>query len=149
MTGWRIGYAIAPKDVVNRIRKLQLHTNTNTCTFIQKGAVAALEGDHSHIGKYNMELNKKANILNKYFNESILKNVPDGGFFAFLDISGTDLNSNAFSARLIKEKHVATSPGISFGKEWDSHIRISLLENYDRFKIGIERLKEFILINSK
>jgi aspartate aminotransferase len=149
MTGWRIGYAIAPKDVINRMRKLQLHTNTNTCTFIQKGAAAALEGDHSHIGKYNMELNKKANILNEYFNENILKNIPDGGFFAFLDISGTDLNSNAFSARLIKEKHVATSPGISFGKEWDSYIRISLLEDYDRFKVGIERLNEFILTNSK
>ena len=61
-----------------------------------------------------------------------------------MNISKTGLSSNAFSAQFIKECRVATSPGIAFGKEWDTHIRVSLIENVERFRTGIVKLASFI-----
>lgn len=144
MTGWRIGYAIAPPHLINTMRKIQLHTNTNTCGFIQMGAIEALRGDHSHLTRFNSELIEKVKIMTKYLGKDVMTSPTEGGFFSFLNISKTGLSSNAFSAQFIKECRVATSPGIAFGKEWDTHIRVSLIENVERFRKGIVKLASFI-----
>ncbi len=144
MTGWRVGYLLAPERLVKKMKKLQVHLNTNTCAFIQKAALAALTGSQEHLTVYNSQLAEKASFLSTVFDSNILPARPEGGFFAFLDISMTQMNSNEFASRLIQEKSVATSPGIAFGKTCDDKIRISLIEDIDRFKDGLTRIVEFM-----
>jgi len=145
MTGWRIGYAIFPEKLREKFFKLQQHINTNTCTFIQKGAIEALNGDKSHIMVYNNKLKERAMAINNVLKfQSIVSCVlPKGGLFAFLNISKTGMKSNNFAANLIKEKHVATTPGIAFGKDWDDYIRISLATNKKDIYLGIKLICDF------
>ena len=70
--------------------------------------------------------------------------IPEGGFFAFLNIGKTGLDSNSFCARLIEETGVATTPGVAFGEQWDDHIRISFATDDAIVKEGIELIEKFI-----
>lgn len=145
MTGWRIGYAVFPDKLREKFFKLQQHINTNTCTFVQKGAIAALDGDKDYIMIYNNKLKERAMIINYVLkSQSIVGYVlPKGGLFAFLNISKSGMNSNDFAANLIEEKHVATTPGIAFGKDWDDYIRISLATNKEDIYLGIKLICDF------
>lgn len=128
MTGWRLGYAIGPKAVVARMNKIQQHINTNTCTFIQKGACAIYRNVPAHIRPYVEELKKRA----EYFHGSLAKSkmlngtMPKAGFFYFADISKTKLTSNDFCSQLLLATGIASTPGIAFGRKWDDHVRFSL-----------------------
>lgn len=128
MTGWRIGYIAVPKKFINTINKLQQHINTNTCTFVQKGAVAALDGTDFHIQDYNIKLKQRFNLLKEFsYSQDIIKyKISEAGFFAFGDISKTNMTSNDFCSLLIEKTGIAMTPGIAFGKDWDDYIRISL-----------------------
>jgi aspartate aminotransferase len=131
MTGWRIGYAVFPEKLREKFFKLQQHINTNTCTFVQKGAIEALDGDKNHIMIYNNKLKERARAINNVLkSQSVVSFVlPKGGLFAFLNISKSGMKSNDFAVKLIEKEHIATTPGIAFGKDWDDYIRISLATN--------------------
>jgi len=145
MTGWRIGYLVADQSLVHTVSLIQQHLNTNTCTFVQKGAVAAFDLEEAYLKSYNQELAEKAGYMQKAFSSSTsLKLVPpQGGLFAFLNIAGTGLSSDAFSTELLKRENVVVTPGIAFGKNWDDHIRISLVTGKAEFEKGIDLIKEF------
>lgn len=146
MTGWRIGYAVLPDSLCNKVLKLQQHINTNTCTFIQYGALAALSGSAEHIVDYNTKLRNSAEILESHLGKTnrIFFVKPEGGFFAFLDISSSGLKSNDFSIKLLEKYHVATTPGIAFGEEWDGFIRISMATNTRDFQNGVNYIVKFL-----
>ena len=151
MTGWRIGYAVFPEKLREKFFKLQQHINTNTCTFVQKGAIEALDGDKSHIMIYNNKLKERAMVINYVLkSQSIVGCVlPEGGLFAFLNISKTEMKSNNFAANLIKEKNIASISGIAFGKDWDDYIRISLAANKDNLYRGIKLICKFAELQLK
>jgi len=151
MTGWRIGYAVFPEKLREKFFKLQQHINTNTCTFVQKGAIAALDGDKGHIMIYNNKLKERAMIIDYVLkSQSIVSSVlPKGGLFAFFNISKSGMNSNDFAAKLLEKKHVATTPGIAFGKDWDDYIRISLAADKDDIYLGIKSICEFSEFQSR
>src|SRR5690606_10065249 len=110
MTGWRIGYACFPKKLSGKLLKLQQHISTNTCTFIQAGLVEALPlVDYDYLKEYNQKLNARVEKLAKmvYQNPNLFLVKPQGSFFAFLNISGTGLDSNTYCSELIKETGVA------------------------------------------
>lgn len=128
MTGWRLGYAIGAHEVIVKMNKLQQHINTNTCTFIQVGACSIYENNPVHIKSYVEELEKRIeyfdNELNKLDYISTVK--PKAGFFCFIDISATGVDSNTFCADLLRKTGIASTPGIAFGPEWDSYVRFSI-----------------------
>ena len=146
MTGWRIGYAVFPKKLRERFFKLQQHINTNTCTFIQKGAIEAIDGDKSHIKIYNAKLKERVLVINNVLKlQNIVSFVlPKGGLFAFLNISKSGMNSNDFVIKLIEKEHIATTPGIAFGKDWDDYIRISLVTNKKNLYMGMKLICKFV-----
>ncbi|MBQ8971717.1 MAG: pyridoxal phosphate-dependent aminotransferase [Clostridia bacterium] len=127
MTGWRLGYAIGVREIIGKMNKLQQHINTNTCTFVQKGACAIYRHEPDHIGPYVAELERRI----AYFHEAVnalpyMKGVrPQAGFFYFVDISATGADSNAFCADLLRKTGIASTPGIAFGPEWNDHVRFS------------------------
>lgn len=146
MTGWRLGYTIASKDICYKISRIQFNTNTNTCTFIQKAACSIYSHEQNHIIEYTDELEKRV----KYFDIEInkmnkLKGIaPKGGFFYFVDISDTKMSSNDFCAKLVLETGIATTPGIAFGKKWDQYVRFSLAVPLDQIRIAVKLMNDFM-----
>ncbi|MBN2770557.1 MAG: pyridoxal phosphate-dependent aminotransferase [Spirochaetes bacterium] len=146
MTGWRIGYVACPKSFISNMNKLQQHINTNTCTFVQKGALAALNGDNKFIEDYGLKLQKRFDLLKKYMakQDKIRCFIPQAGFFAFADISELKMPSNDFCSQLLEKTGVAITPGIACGKDWDDHIRISLAAEESTLASAFDLLLDFI-----
>lgn len=146
MTGWRLGYALAPEEVCNKIERLQFNTNTNVATFIQKAGCSIYENEWDHIVEYTKELHKRM----KYFHEHINKFdklsgiMPQGGFFYMVNIEKTGLTSNEFCAQLVLETGIATTPGIAFGDSWDGYVRFSLAVPLERIEKGIQLIEAFM-----
>ena len=128
MTGWRLGYAIGAHDVIAKMNKLQQHINTNTCTFIQVGACSIYRNDPVHIRPYVEELENRIRYFDSELNKLnyIAGIKPKAGFFYFVDISATGVDSNTFCADLLKKTGIASTPGIAFGPEWDGYVRFSI-----------------------
>ena len=127
MTGWRLGFAIGAHEAIVKINKLQQHVNTNTCTFIQKGACSIYTHEPDHIAPYVKELERRIDFFHAELNAlPYMKAVkPDAGFFCFADISATGKDSNSFCADLLQTTGIASTPGIAFGPEWDDYVRFS------------------------
>ena len=128
MTGWRLGYAIGAHDVITKMNKLQQHINTNTCTFIQVGACSIYKNNPVHIAPYVIELEKRIEYFDTELNKLPYINAvrPKAGFFYFVDISATGVDSNTLCADLLKKTGIASTPGVAFGPEWDSYVRFSI-----------------------
>jgi len=146
MTGWRIGYVHANKELTALMLKLNLQLNANTAAFIQKAAIAALTGSHTHLDEFIENLRARR----KLYEELIASNVhlagsyPEAGFFTFLDISSTGLSSDTFCTQLLEETGVAMLPGISNGPEFDTFCRISLANATEIISEGFEKLSDFV-----
>jgi aspartate aminotransferase len=146
MTGWRVGYACFPSELKTKILKIQQHTNTNTCTFIQQGLAQAGKLDESYLKTYRAALSDRCSYVMKWAesNDRIRLRAPDAGFFAFFDISNLNMSSNDFCGAAIEKAGVAMTPGIAFGKSWDTHVRLSFAVPQDTLERGLGLLSEFI-----
>jgi len=144
--GWRIGYLCAPKRLMGDIVKIQQHINTNTSSIIQEACISIYENGYGFLKDYIKKLQDRSDFiyseLSPYLKNGLIR--PEGGFFYFLDIRQTNLNSNDFCAKLIDEEGVALTPGIAFGENWDSYVRLSFGIDDDQLKLGIEKLINFI-----
>lgn len=146
MTGWRLGYACFPIELFTDIQKLQMHTNTNTCTFIQEGVAIGFDTDMSYLERYNDKLKTRVGWYRDmlYRTTKVSGVIPNGGYFAFLNIGNTGLDSNTFCSRLIEETGVAITPGVAFGEQWDDHVRISFATDDAIVKEGLELIEKFV-----
>lgn len=146
MTGWRVGYVVAEKGFIDAVVKLQQNVAVCVATPNQYAAIEAMKNSD----KYSLELKKifakRCNVLVKELRriDKIKFNVPQGAFYAFIDIADTGLDSKTFSFSLLKKEHVAVIPGIAFGKSFDNFIRLAFTLNEDRIIEGINRLRNFI-----
>ena len=145
MTGWRLGYAIGAHDVIAKMNKLQQHVNTNTCTFIQKGACAIYEHEPDHIAPYVRELERRIDYFDTEVNRlDYMKGVrPKAGFFYFVDISAAGVDSNTFCADLLKKTGIASTPGLAFGPEWDDHVRFSIAVPMATLERAVGLMKDY------
>ena len=151
MTGWRLGYALAPQDICYKIGRLQFNTNTNVATFIQKAGCSIYDHNWDHIDRYRSELEKRMQYFHKEINkiDGISGIMPQGGFFYFVNIKKTGLTSNEFAAKLVLETGIATTPGIAFGDNWDGYIRFSLAVPMEQIEVCVNLLKKFMSVNFK
>ena len=147
MTGWRIGYAAGPEDVIKAAIRLQDHSTSNPCSIAQKAALEALTGPQDHIQKMVWEYKKRRDIMVKKLNtiKGIKANVPSGAFYVFADVSsfyGSEVKGSLeFCKKLLDEAYVAAIPGIAFGD--DKSVRLSYATGQDHINRGLERLKKF------
>lgn len=148
MTGWRIGYLVAPSKLIPTICKIQQHINTNVAPFTQRAALKALSISKDYLSKYNNQLLLNYKSLNKEIKSNqILSSSPSkGGLFSFINISKTGLSSDEFATSLLEESLVACTPGVNFGKKWDSYVRVSLAVPNEIFNKGISHLSYFAKI---
>ncbi len=128
LTGWRIGYVVAPSEVMNKMLKLQQNINTNTNTFVQKAVLSIYQQPHDHLSDYLVKLEARMRRLHQFIrNSKLMKGqMPEAGFFYFVDISASGLTSLDFAEKLIKTTGIVVTPGIGFGPHFDQFVRFSL-----------------------
>ncbi len=145
MTGFRVGYVAARKEIIRAITKLQSHVSGNVCTFVQYGALAALSVDESIILQRLNELERKRDAAYNYVSKLFNCIKPRGAFYLFPDVSSRlkkGETSKDFAAFLLKNAGVAVVPGEAFGMK--NHIRISYAVDEKLLEKGFEKIFEVI-----
>lgn len=144
MTGWRIGYAAGPIEVMAAISNLQSHSTSNPSSISQKAALAALAGDQRCVGQMRSEFESRRDLMISKMSE--VKKIrcvsPNGAFYVFCDISRLGLDSLKLAGRLLEEARVAVVPGAPFGA--DTFIRLSFASSPENITRGIDRIKEWV-----
>ena len=148
MTGWRLGYALAPTPVVSAMAKLQSQSTSNPTSMVQKAAVAALSGPQQCVEDMRREYIKlRDHVVNGLRAIPGIKcTVPEGAFYVYPNVSAFFGRSGVKSAsdvggKLLREAFVATVPGEGFGT--NEHIRISYATSMGELDRGLERMKTF------
>ena len=148
MTGWRIGFALAPKPLIDAMMKLQSHTTSNPTSIAQKGAIEALRGPQESIGIMLAEYRRRRDFVVKRLRAipGVKIAEPRGAFYAYPNISVGFRNGMSsamqFSERLLAEAHVAVVPGEAFGTK--EHVRISYATSMTELERGLDRIDKFI-----
>ncbi|OIO37380.1 MAG: aspartate aminotransferase [Candidatus Omnitrophica bacterium CG1_02_49_10] len=143
MTGWRIGYLGAPRDVAKAISSFQSHTTSNPSSISQKAAMAALSGGDAFVKGMVVEFDRRRRFMMDRLDSIKLRYIrPEGAFYIFVDISGTGLSSLDLAGRLLEEEKVAVIPGESFGM--DDFVRLSFATSMRDITAGLERLEKWL-----
>jgi len=149
MTGWRLGYALAPAPIVNAMQKLQSQSTSNPTSIVQKAAVAALNGPQQCVEEMRQEYIRLRDHVVKGLRSipGIKCTLPEGAFYAYPNISSFIGRNGIGSAsdlagRLLRESHVATVPGEGFGTR--DHIRVSYATTVAELDRGLERMRKFL-----
>lgn len=149
MTGWRIGFTLAPAPVCNSIIKLQSHSTSNPTSIAQKAAIEALLGPQESVDAMLGEYRKRRDYVVGRLRamESVKCPEPRGAFYAYPNIGGVLRadglkNTMEFAERLLEKHHVAVVPGEAFGT--DAHVRISYAASLDELKKGLDRFELFV-----
>ncbi|MGP8244405.1 MAG: pyridoxal phosphate-dependent aminotransferase [Bryobacteraceae bacterium] len=150
MTGWRIGFALAPAPIVTAMGKLQSHSTSNPTSIAQKAAVEALLGPQESIAAMLAEYRKRRDFVVRRLRAipGVECAEPRGAFYAYPNVGvaigrGGIADTVAFSERLLSEAQVAVVPGEAFGT--DRHVRISYATSMAELERGLERIHRFIV----
>ncbi|MGB7134671.1 MAG: pyridoxal phosphate-dependent aminotransferase [Acidobacteriaceae bacterium] len=146
MTGWRAGYALAPKPVIGAMTKLQSQSTSSTASFVQKAAIAALSGSQDCVAEMRADyLTLRDEILAGLATiPGITCTKPEGAFYVYPNVSAYLGKAGVptameLSKRLLNEAHVVTVPGEAFGT--DQHIRLSYATSHADVAEGVGRMK--------
>jgi aspartate aminotransferase len=142
MTGWRLGYVAGPKVFVEEIAKVHSHSVTCATSFAQFGGVAALTGPQNFIREMVTAWDRRRRSVAAGLSavKGIHCPLVEGAFYAFADIRGTGMDSLSLSDKLLKEAHVAVTPGIAFGQAGEGHIRLSFATSDDLLDKAVQRI---------
>jgi aspartate aminotransferase len=153
MTGWRIGYAAGPPDVIKAMGRLQSHMTQNAVSFVQEAAITALSTPSNEIEKMRREFEKRAGYMFERLNsiEGVVCPEPTGAFYCFPDVSshygrtigGTRITGSLdFAQALLEQANVAVVPGEPFG--CDDNIRLCFAYSKEEIAKGIDRLEKWL-----
>ena len=144
MTGWRVGYAAAPTEIIQAMAKIQSHSTSNVCTFAQYGAIAALESEQKCVQEMVQAFAKRRSYMYETINAIPKLSCPKpfGAFYLFINIAQTGKKSLDFCNHLLEEQKVAAVPGVAFGM--DNCIRFSYATDMNTISEGIKRLTAFV-----
>jgi aspartate aminotransferase len=149
MTGWRLGYALAPAAVTSAMQKLQSQSTSNPTSIVQKAAVAALNGPQHCVEEMRKEYIQLRNhvVAGLRAIPGVNCTMPEGAFYVYPNISaflgrGGVKTASDLAGKLLREAHVATVPGEGFGTS--EHIRISYATSMKELDRGLERIGKFL-----
>jgi aspartate aminotransferase len=148
MTGWRVGYALAPADWTKAMLKVQGHSTSNTNSIAQWAAVEALTGPQASVGVMLAEYTRRRAWLLDALREipGLKCSEPEGAFYAFPDVRGClqkDLKTSGdFAQKLLEEEHTVVTDGAGFGAE--GFLRISYATSMEQIQEGVARIERFV-----
>jgi Aspartate/tyrosine/aromatic aminotransferase len=136
MTGWRLGYAAGPSEVINYMNRIQQHSVSHPTTFVMWGGLAALKGDQSCVAEMRDEFARRRSFVISRLRQAGFACAPaDGAFYAFANVGGDD---SAVASEWLEEKHVAVTPGSAFcAPGW---VRMSYATSMERLEEAMERV---------
>ncbi|MGL6197996.1 MAG: aminotransferase class I/II-fold pyridoxal phosphate-dependent enzyme [Lachnospiraceae bacterium] len=145
MTGWRLGYACGPADIIEQMIKIHQYAIMCAPTTSQYAAVAALRDGDEDVAAMREEYNQRRRYLMNAFRETGLECFePYGAFYVFPSIKEFGMTSEEFATRFLSEEKVAVVPGTAFGDCGEGFLRISYAYSLDNLKVAIDRLRVFV-----
>ena len=145
MTGWRLGYLIAPRSMIRNIQKLQQNLFICACAFNQAAGIAALRESSEVLEKRFSDYNERRIYLYETLQKIGIAPVkpPDGAFYMMANVKKYTSDSYSFAIRILEEAGVAVTPGIDFGRGAEGYIRISYACSMETLQEGLRRLEDF------
>jgi aspartate aminotransferase len=151
MTGWRVGYTAAPKEIIRAMDGLQSQETSNPTSIAQRAAVVALTGPQESVQRMREEFDRRRRYIVDRLNgmPGIKCLSPQGAFYVFPNVSGMYgkhyagtiiRNSSEFTTYLLEAARIAVVPGIEFGN--DEHVRISYATSMKNIEKGMDRMAE-------
>ena len=145
MTGWRLGYACAPKEIIKQMTKIHQFAIMCAPTNSQYAAVEALKNGDKDVEEMKRAYNQRRRFLIQSFKDLNIECFePYGAFYVFPCIKEFNMTSEEFATRLLEEEKVAAIPGSAFGKSGEYHLRISYAYSLESLKIAMARFKKFV-----
>lgn len=145
MTGWRLGYACAPKEIISQMTKIHQFAIMCAPTTSQYAAISALKNGDSDVEQMRKSYNMRRRFLMNAFKEMELECFePYGAFYVFPCIKEFNMTSEEFATKLLMEEKVAVVPGTAFGECGEGYLRISYAYSIDNLKEALGRIKNFI-----
>jgi aspartate aminotransferase len=149
MTGWRIGFALAPQEIIGAMMKLQSHSTSNPTSIAQKAAIEAMLGPQQSVTEMLAEYRKRRDFVVARLQKipGVKITMPKGAFYAYPNISvafgsGRVKSAMDFASELLAKSYVAVVPGEAFGT--NEHVRISYATSMTELERGLDRIEKFI-----
>lgn len=149
MTGWRIGFALAPQEIIGAMMKLQSHSTSNPTSIAQKAAIEAMRGPQDSVTGMLAEYRKRRDFVVARLQKipGVKITMPKGAFYAYPNISvafgsGRVKSAMDFASELLAKSYVAVVPGEAFGT--NEHVRISYATSMTELERGLDRIEKFI-----
>lgn len=144
MTGWRLGYLLASKELSSLLNKVHQYVMMSAPTAAQYAGIEALKNGYPEVCAMREEYRARRNLVCNRLNRMGLKtNVPHGTFYVFANITPTGLSSDEFAAELLKEEKVAVVPGTAFGPSGEGFVRMSYATSMDNLKKALAKIEDF------
>ncbi|WP_163538501.1 aminotransferase [Gracilibacillus sp. YIM 98692] len=145
MTGWRLGYAVGPTDIIRAMTKIHQYTMMCAPTMAQHGALEALRNGNDSVMEMKTSYRQRRNLVVKALNEMGLScHLPGGAFYVFPSIRETGLSSETFAQKLLEEEGVAVVPGHVFGESGEGYIRCSYATSIKQLDEAMKRMNRFV-----
>ncbi len=145
MTGWRLGFACGPREIIDQITKIHQFAIMCAPTTAQYAAIEALKNCDDTVQDMRDEYDRRRRLIVSGFNRiGLTCREPKGAFYAFPCISKSGMTSEEFCDRLLKSKHVAIVPGTAFGKGGEGFVRASYCYSVEHIIEALKRIEEFM-----
>ncbi|HCK87761.1 MAG TPA: pyridoxal phosphate-dependent aminotransferase [Erysipelotrichaceae bacterium] len=145
MTGWRLGYAIGPEELISVMIKIHQSCIMAAPTTSQYAAITALKDCDDDVEEMRRQYDLRRQYCVRKLNEMGLKTFePKGAFYVFPNITSSGMTSDEFCEKLLAEKHVAIIPGTAFGESGEGFARISYAYSIDHLREAMKRIQEFL-----
>jgi aspartate aminotransferase len=145
MTGWRLGYTVAPPELAKIIIKLQEPMTSCTNSLVQAAGVAALNGPQEAVELMRCAYERRRDIAVAILNQhGLYRYTPEGAFYIMVDVSAHSLDSYNVAKELLSDEGVATAPGEAFGESGKGLVRVSLANSEENIREAMERICRFV-----
>lgn len=145
MTGWRLGYAAGPAELIAGMHKIHQYIIMSAPTMAQFAALEALKSSETDVQRMVAEYDRRRRVVVAGVNElGLTCPEPRGAFYAFPSIKVTGMTSGEFAERLLEEEQVAVIPGTAFGECGEGHVRISYATALEKIELALERMQHFM-----
>jgi len=145
MTGWRIGYACGPADIIQGLVRIHQYTIMSAPTTAQDAALEALKSGEPYVQEMVTEYDRRRRLLVAGLNRLGLRTFePRGAFYAFPNIQASGMNDEDFAEKLLREEHVAVVPGNAFGPGGDGFVRACYATEYSKIEEALHRMERFM-----
>ncbi|MFH1634510.1 MAG: aminotransferase class I/II-fold pyridoxal phosphate-dependent enzyme [Chloroflexota bacterium] len=145
MTGWRVGYAAAPEEILHGLVRIHQYTVMSAPTTSQAGALEAIQNGDKFVEQMRTEYNRRRDLIVGGLNRLGLPTFePGGAFYAFPNVTVSGMDDETFAEQLLEEERVAVVPGSAFGAGGEGFVRCSYATSYEKIEEALKRMARFM-----